>query len=64
MSVHVATDIKKKVTLAMILMNANTKMFAKTDKNVSILKEDIIVFKIVLLDTGTFIKISFQKLIC
>ena len=55
MSVHVAMDIKKKVTRATTLMNANTKMFAKTDKNASILKEDIIVFKTVLLDMGTLI---------
>jgi len=54
MSVPVEMDIKKKVTLVMISMNANTKMFVKTDKNVSILKEDITVFKTVQPDTGMF----------
>ena len=53
MSVRVAMDIKKKVTHVMILMNVNTKMFVKTDKNVSILKEDITAFKTVPPDTGT-----------
>ena len=52
MCVHVVMDIKKKVTLVMISMNVNTKMFVKTDKNVSILKEAITVYKTVLLDTG------------
>ena len=52
MSVPVAMDIKKKVTHVMISMNVNTKMFVKTDKNVSIQKEDITVFKTVQLDTG------------
>ena len=54
MSVPVAMDIKKKVTHVMILMNVNTKMFVKTDKNVSILKEDITAFKTVPPDTGMF----------
>ena len=53
-SVHVVMAIKKKVTPVMILMNANTKMYVKTDKNASIPKEDITAFKIVLPDTGTF----------
>ena len=52
MCVHVVMDIKKKVTLVMISMNVNTKMFAKTDKNVSILKEAITVFKTVQPVTG------------
>ena len=52
MSVPVAMDIKKKVTHVMISTNVNTKMFVKTDKNVSILKEDITVFKTVQPDTG------------
>ena len=52
MSVPVVMDIKKKVTHVMISTNVNTKMFVKTDKNVSILKEDITVFKTVQPDTG------------
>ena len=52
MSVPVVMDIKKKVTHAMISTNVNTKMFVRTDKNVSIQKEDITVFKTVPPDTG------------
>ena len=60
MCVHVVMDIKKKVTLVMISTNVNTKMFVKTDKNVSILKEAITVFKTVPPDTG-MLNESFQS---